>query len=133
MNGIKYKVNARVSVTEVIELFKSSGINRPVDDVKRIQQMLDNSNLTITAWRGMELVGIARSLTDLCYCCYLSDLAVKKEYQKLGIGKTLIELTKEQVGDQTMLLLLSATPAMEYYPKVGFEKVENGFIIKRMK
>ena len=133
MTGIKYKVNARIDVNDVIEVFKSSGIVRPVGDVKRIRQMLDNADLIITAWKGLELVGIARSLTDNCYCCYLSDLAVKKEFQKLGIGKTLIELTKETIGDQTMLLLLSAQPAMEYYPKVGFEKVENGFIIKRTK
>jgi hypothetical protein len=40
-------------------------------------------------------------------------------------------LTKDRVGDQVMLLLLSAPDAMEYYPKVNFERVENGFIIKR--
>jgi GNAT superfamily N-acetyltransferase len=130
---IKYKVNAKLRVEHVIELFKSSGLNRPVDDAKRVQQMLDHANLTISAWRGMELVGIARSLTDFCYCCYLSDLAVKQEHQKLGIGKAMIEITRDYIGEQTILLLLSAPPAMEYYPKAGFEKVENGFIIKRTK
>lgn len=133
MIGIKYKVNAKIEVNDVIELFRSSGIERPVNDAARIQQMLDRANLTVTAWKGLELVGIARSLTDYCYCCYLSDLAVKKEYQKQGIGKTLIEITKETIGEQTMLLLLSAAPAMEYYPKMGFEKVENAFLIKRTK
>ena len=128
---IQFKINAKVSAENVIEVMKSSGIIRPVDDVKRIQAMLDNSNLIISAWNGIELIGIARSLTDYHYCCYLSDLAVKKEYQKAGIGKTLIELTQDTIGEQTMLLLLSAAPAMEYYPKVGFDKVENGFIIKR--
>lgn len=128
---IQFKINTKVSAENVIEVFKSSGIIRPVEDVKRIQAMLDNSNLIITAWNGMELIGIARSVTDYNYCCYLSDLAVKKEHQKSGIGKTLIELTQDTIGDQTMLLLLSAAPAMEYYPKVGFDKVENGFIIKR--
>jgi ribosomal protein S18 acetylase RimI-like enzyme len=130
---IKYKVNARINVNDVIEVFKSSGINRPVDDVERIRQMIDNSNLIVTAWRGLELIGISRSVTDFAYCCYLSDLAVKNEYQKQGIGKAMIEITKEQIGERTMLLLLSAAPAMEYYPKIGFEKVENGFIIKRTK
>ena len=128
---IQFKINSKVSAEKVIEVFKSSDIIRPIDDVKRIQAMLDNSNLIITAWDGIELIGIARSVTDYHYCCYLSDLAVKKEYQKSGIGKTLIELTQNTIGDQTMLLLLSAAPAMEYYPKVGFDKVENGFIIKR--
>jgi predicted N-acetyltransferase YhbS len=128
---IHFRVNEKITAQAVIDIFKSSGINRPVDDVKRIQSMLDNSNLIITAWNGTELIGIARSLTDFNYCCYLSDLAIKKDHQKLGIGKTLIELTQEAIGEQTMLLLLSSSPAMEYYPKIGFEKVENGFIIKR--
>lgn len=128
---IQFRINEKVEAQPVIEVFKSSGINRPVDDVKRIQKMLDSSNLVITAWNGSELIGISRSVTDYSYCCYLSDLAVKKEYQKFGIGKTLIELTQQSIGEQTMLLLLSTTSAMEYYPKVGFEKVENGFVIKR--
>lgn len=128
---IQFKINSKVSAEAVIEVFKNSGISRPVDDKKRIQAMLDNSNLVITAWNGIHLIGIARSVTDFNYCCYLSDLAVIKEHQKSGIGKTLIELTQNTIGDQTMLLLLSADPAMGYYPKVGFEKVENGFIIKR--
>lgn len=128
---IQYKINAKVKADSVIEVFRSSGINRPIDDSTRIQLMIDNSNLIITAWDGIELIGIARSVTDYNYCCYLSDLAVKKEYQKSGIGKTLIELTQNTIGDQTMLLLLSAASVIEYYPKTGFEKVENGFIIKR--
>ncbi len=129
---IQFKINARVKAPEVIEVFKSSGIIRPVDDPARIQLMLDNSNLIITAWDGIELIGIARSITDLNYCCYLSDLAIKKEYQQTGLGKKLIDLTKETIGEQCMLLLLSASPAMEYYPKVGFAKSENAFIINRI-
>jgi len=129
--NIKFKINAKITSIQVVDLFKSSGINRPIDDEKRIQSMIDHANLIVTAWDGIQLVGIARSLTDYCYCCYLSDLAIKKEYQKSGIGKLLIEITQETIGEQTMLLLLSAEPALEYYPKIGFDKVENGFIIKR--
>ncbi len=128
---IQFKINAKVTAEAVVEVFKSSGINRPVDDVMRIKRMLDHSNLIVSAWDGIVLIGIARSLTDFNYCCYLSDLAVKKEYQKSGIGKSLIEITQETIGEQTMLLLLSADAALDYYPKIGFEKVENGFVIKR--
>ena len=128
---IQFKINAPLNTQEGIDVFKSSEINRPIEDIERIKAMLMNSNLIISAWKGLELIGIARSLTDFHYCCYLSDLAVKKEYQKSGIGKSLIELTQQTIGEQTMLLLLSAATAIEYYPKVGFEKVDNGFIIKR--
>ena len=59
------------------------------------------------------------------------DLAVKKEFQKSGIGRELVRITKEQAGEKSMLLLLSVPEAMDYYPKLDFETVNNGFIIKR--
>jgi len=39
----------------------------------------------VTAWHEDKLIGVARSITDFHYACYLSDLAVYKEYQKQGI------------------------------------------------
>lgn len=129
---IAYKLDTIPDTDLIIEIYNSSGINRPTTDKERITKMYSNSNLIVTAWDKNKLVGISRSLTDFCYCCYLSDLAVRKEYQKYGIGKKLIALTKENIGDQVMLLLLSAKTAMDYYPKVGFQKVDNGFIIKRI-
>lgn len=131
MMEIVYKVNEPVSVDEVIRVFQSSGITRPINQKERIQKMLDYANLIVTAWHKGKLVGIGRALTDYCYCCYLSDLAVDKEYQKTGIGKTIIERIKEIIGEETALILLSAPNAMDYYPKVGFDKVENGYIIRR--
>ncbi len=81
---------------------------------------------------GSRLVGIARALTDFSYCCYLSDLAVRKEYQRRGIGRELIDRVKRRIGDQSMLLLLSSPDAMTYYPGIGLEAVNNGWIIKRV-
>lgn len=129
---IAYKFDTIPDTDLIIELYNSSGINRPTNDKERITKMYFNSNLIVTAWYKNKLVGISRSLTDFCYCCYLSDLAVRKEYQKYGIGKKLIALTKENIGNQVMLLVLSAKTAMDYYPKIGFQKVDNGFIIKRI-
>ena len=128
---IIYKDNVIPEVEQIIDVYNSSGINRPTMDKNRIEKMFSNSNLIITAWDKENLVGISRSLTDFCYCCYLSDLAVKKEYQTSGIGKKLIELTRNSIGKQTALILLSSPTAMDYYPKVGFLKIDNGFIIKR--
>jgi len=128
---ITYKSDVMPATEVIVDLYNSAGLNRPTTDYRRISQMYVNSNLIVTAWDEDELVGISRSLTDFSYCCYLSDLAVREGYKRKGIGRRMIEITKEVVGGQTMLLLLAAPSAMEYYPKVGLEKVENGFIIKR--
>ena len=93
--------------------------------------MFENSNLIVTAWHNNILVGVSRSITDWVWACYLSDLAISENYKKEGIGRELIKLTKEKVGKQSMILLLSVPTAMEYYPKVGFEKQESSFIINR--
>lgn len=128
---ITYRTDLIPEIDEIIEVYESSGINRPTEDKDRITKMYKHSNLIVTAWNGQSLVGISRALTDFCYCCYLSDLAVAIDYQKQGIGKRLVELTKEKIGDHTTLILLAAPDAINYYPKIGLAKIENGFIIKR--
>lgn len=130
---ITYKSNERIEPHELAELFKNSGINRPVGDLPRLKKMLDNSNILVTAWDGEKLVGIARGLTDFGYCCYLSDLAVHKDYQEQGIGQDLVNKVLEIIGEESMLLLLSSPNAMDYYPKIGFEKAGNAWIIHRKK
>lgn len=128
---ITYKINAEIEPHQLADLFISSGIRRPSDDLTRMKKMLDNANLLITAWDGDKLVGVARALTDYSFCCYLSDLAVDKEYQRQGIGHELVTEIQKQIGDECMLLLISAPEAMDYYPKIGFEKIDNAFIIHR--
>ncbi|NMM38425.1 MAG: GNAT family N-acetyltransferase [Glaciimonas sp.] len=131
MQAIVYAQNRRITPEQLAAVFTRSGINRPVDDLARMEKMLQHGNLLITAWDGANLVGVARALTDFSFCCYLSDLAVDREYQKNGIGQALIEQVRSAIGNDAMLLLLAAPSAMSYYPKVGFEAVANGWIIPR--
>ena len=72
---------------------------------KRVTAMLYHADLLVTAWDGERLVGVARSVTDFAYCCYLSDLAVDEQYQKQGIGLQLIEHTKQALHPQAKIVL----------------------------
>jgi len=133
VNEIIYKINSQICAEDVSKLFTASGINRPSSDLNRIQRMIDHADITITAWDQEKMIGIARAITDYSYCCYLSDLAVDNAYQNSGIGKKLIQLVQEQIGEEVSLILLSSPVAMEFYPRIGFEKSNNSFIIKRKK
>jgi GNAT superfamily N-acetyltransferase len=128
---ISYQVEREINPAAVADLFQRSGIRRPVDDLDRIGRMIAHANLILCAWDGEKMVGIARALTDFSYCCYLSDLAVDRAYQKQGIGKGLVNRVKEIVGEEVMILLLSAPEAEGYYPHLGFEKAENAWRIPR--
>ena len=130
---ITYKVNKKIEPHQLADVFKASGIRRPLDDLNRMKKMLDNANLLVTAWDGEKLIGVARALSDFSYCCYLSDLAVIKEYQHQDIGHELVTQVQNQIGDECTLILLSAPEVMEYYPRIGFTKVDNAFVVQRKK
>ena len=130
---IKYSFDKRPSVEQIIELYDNAGLPRPTNDKERMQKMFENSNLIVTAWDNDFLVGISRSITDWVWSCYLADLAIHPDYKKAGIGKKLVQLTKDKLGDESMILLLSVPTAMEYYPKIGMTKEDRAFTILRTK
>ena len=90
--------------------------------------MLEHGNLIITARDNGKLVGVSRSLTDFAFCTYLSDLAVDDKYQKQGIGKELVRLTKKE-APQAKLILLAAPKALNYYPKIGMKQWEHCYVL----
>jgi predicted N-acetyltransferase YhbS len=118
---ISYRTGNDLDLDAVLDLYRAStlGQRRPIDDRGRMEQMVRQANLVITAWDADLLVGISRSLSDFSYATYLSDLAVRESHQRQGIGKELIRLTQEASAPATIILL--AAPAAElYYPHIGF-------------
>ena len=128
---IDYRNDADISVGQAIALYRRStlGERRPVDRPDIFEDMLRHANLTISAWDGDKLVGISRTLTDFSYVAYLSDLAVDADYQRQGIGKRLVEETRKRLGNECMVVLLSAPKANEYYPKLGFEHNPRAWVL----
>jgi len=51
---ISYRTGNNLNLDDVIDLYRAStlGLRRPIDDRDRMQQMIRNANLVITAWDG---------------------------------------------------------------------------------
>ena len=128
---IRYQVGNDLDIDKVIELYQAStlGERRPIDDRDRMSQMIHRANLVITAWDADLIVGISRAISDFSYATYLSDLAVRKSYQKQGIGKELIRRTQVESGLDATLILLSAPAAENYYPKIGLTHYPQGWVL----
>jgi predicted N-acetyltransferase YhbS len=127
---IQYQTENDLSVDEFREVLVNStlGERRPIDEPERLAAMLKHGNLIVTARENGKLVGVARSLTDFAFCTYLSDLAVDEDYQKMGIGKELIRLTK-LAAPTAKLILLSAPKAVTYYPKIGMTQWQHCYVL----
>ncbi len=128
---ITYSSSKRISAKAYIELLCTTSLKdrRPLNDIPRIEEMLKNTTLLLTAWDGPLLVGLARCVTDYAYCCYVSDLCVMGSYQRQGIGKKLLMLTKDQLHNGAKIILLAAPQAKDYYPHLGFAKHESAYTL----
>lgn len=130
---VSYRIEPDLIPEEYIDLLKRSTLadRRPVDQPEVIRGMLKNADIIVTARVEEKLVGISRAVSDFSYCVYLSDLAVDEAFQKKGIGKELVRLTHEAAGANTLLVLLAAPKAREYYAKIGMSNHDSCWIIPR--
>lgn len=131
--NIVYKKTNQISAQELSQVFERSGIKRPYQDLDRLQRMIEHADIIISAWVDDQMIGVARAITDYSYCCYLSDLAVDRDYHKQGIGKSMIQLLQHQIGEECSLVLLSAPTATEFYEQIGFNRADKAFLIPRIK
>ena len=128
---IEYREEKERNVEQIAELYYKSTLaeRRPVDSPDIFEGMLKNADLIITAWHGAQLVGIARTLTDFTYVAYLADLAVDAAFQKQGIGKRLIEETRQHLKPKCKVVLIAAPKANAYYPRLGFQHNPRAWVL----
>jgi len=133
MLNISYKIDVTPDIEQLVDLFNSSDYFPIKDkiDLIRIEKMFKNSNIVITAWENRKLIGLSRAISDFSYCCYLSDLCVRDDYKKNGIGKELVLLTKVTAGDECKLILQSSPNAINFYKNIGMENIDSAFIFQR--
>ncbi len=97
MKNITYKNGNALDLDALLELYRDStlGERRPVED------------------RGRMIHHRLRVRNVSC------RFAVRRAYQRGGIGKELIRRTQD-AAPKAMLLLLAAPAAEKYYPHIGF-------------
>lgn len=129
---MEYRYGNQLALTEVIALYRATslGERRPIDDPSIVQSMLEHANLVVSAWDNGLLVGLSRTLTDFLYVGYLADLAVRESHQRRGIGTGLIQKTRERMGPRSMLVLLAAPAATDYYPRLGFSRHDSAWLLR---
>ena len=128
---VNYRADKSITPDQFVDVLRRSGLaeRRPVQDPACIARMLDHADLLITAWQEDLLVGVARSVTDFGYCCYLSDLAVDQVFQRQGVGLELIRLTRDQLEPGCTVILLAAPGAAAYYPRIGFKQHDSAWVL----
>jgi ribosomal protein S18 acetylase RimI-like enzyme len=132
---VRFKIdpNPAPKSEAVLALFERAGILFPNWTVERMDRALKSSSVVVCAWSGNELIGFARAISDFAWCAYLSQLCVAPQFQNRGIGKRLVALVVQQLGQEVSLLVHSAESATGFYQAVGFELYSNVYRMNRKK
>lgn len=133
-NRLTYHSGAECHPRDACEVFRSAKLARPTweREPERLRQMLDlDEHIIVSCWDGPLLVGLAVALCDGCWVCFLRDLAVRKEYSGMGVGKRLVSMMRQEAGRDCSVILLSSPGAVGFYESVGFTPKTNAFLVSR--
>lgn len=135
---VLYASEPALDVAEFRGVLVESGLGkvRPVDDGARLRTMLDNANLVLTTRLDRpdrQLVGVARGMTDFSWVCYISDLAVSRAAQGLGVGKGLMDEARRQLGPSVSISLISMPDAVGFYERIGMTRMTDAFWFGRQR
>lgn len=122
--------DCRPSAEIIAALYRSAPLYRPIDDLERIAQMYDGSNVVLTAWMDDRLSGILRGWTDGAFDGYVCDLAIAPEAQKLNVGRKLLQAAID-MDPKIQWVLRASKIAANYYEHLGWQRIDNGWFWAR--
>ena len=121
----------RVTAQEYIAFLKRTdlGSQYPAERFEeRIGRLVRNASISLTARTDeKKLVGILFGLTDFCYWLYITDLGVDRNYERMGIGRSLMKTAHEIAGGEKdiAVYLIANEKAVPFYEKLGMKKADD--------
>jgi ribosomal protein S18 acetylase RimI-like enzyme len=112
---------------DIATLYRRAPLLRRTDNLERLWEAFERSQLVLSLWDGDRIVGLARVLTDGDQVSYLCDLAVEPDVQGEGVGKRLIDEVLARCAG-TDLILRDSNLSTGFYEHLGFEPVENAWL-----
>jgi ribosomal protein S18 acetylase RimI-like enzyme len=119
----------KINWNELSELYKIAPLSeKPPGDLKVV---FSNSMFKCFVFDGSSLIGVGRALADGKDCSYICDIAIRPEYQGLGLGKEIVQKLV-QLSQGHKKIILYAIPGKEgFYDKLGFKKMNTAMAIFR--
>jgi ribosomal protein S18 acetylase RimI-like enzyme len=118
VNDIRFQEGGPIDLAQLAYLFQEVGFARR-NDPAYLQAAIDGARWVVSAWRGEELVGFARAISDGVSNAYVSTVAVRPDHQRRGIGRALME--RLLAGRATVKFVLHTRPAgAGLYRSFGF-------------
>ena len=119
------KIYHKISKEEFLEVIEAVGFKTYSGE--QVERALKNTMYMVKVCVDGKLAGIGRVVGDYSILCCLSDVCVKPEFQKKGIGLIIIKELRRMIEDgvqegEKMQVELTPTAGNEtFYQKGGFK------------
>ncbi len=119
MTEITYKLDLEnVNWTEIKTKLQADDFDNG-RTLAQLETSFRNSQATVIAYAGNEIVGKARALSDGVCNAYVVDVWTYTPYRGQGIAKAMLERLNEQLAGQHVYLFTDDAKGL--YEKVGFQ------------
>lgn len=112
----------------VSETLKRVGMAFEEPEIHR--KAFEASHTAVFIYRAGELIGFGRAISDGAYQAAVYDLAVIPEFQKMGVGKIIMQKIMERLTGCNVILY-AAPGKEEFYRKLGLRKMKTGMALFR--
>ena len=110
---------------EILRLYASVGWTAYTDHPEILRQGVENSMLTLAAYKNDQLLGIIRTVGDGHTIVFVQDILVYPEHQRKGIGTALLQaiLDRYHYVRQIELAPDNTEKTIAFYKSMGFKEM----------
>ena len=110
---------------DILPLYTSVGWTAYTDAPDALRRGFEKSLLTLAAYEGKTLVGLARAVGDGETIVLMQDLLVFPQYQRRGIGTALMRAMMERFANvrQFQLLTDDTEKTLAFYRSLGLHEL----------
>ncbi len=122
---MEYKIEHLINVDEFIEMVESVGWKTYSQG--QVKKALMNTMYMVKVSYEGEVIGMGRVVGDYSVVCMLTDICVKPNFQRKGIGLKIVNELKKmieekvEIGDKMQIELTPTAGKEEFYKKAGFK------------
>lgn len=124
---VYYKTTSLIPVEQLIDLYASVGWSNYTNRPQQLEQAFHQSLFVMAAYDEDKLVGLIRVVGDGLTIVFIQDLLVYPQYQRQGIGRSLLQQTLERFKNvyQIQLATEQSDKNLAFYRELGFRRQED--------
>jgi GNAT superfamily N-acetyltransferase len=128
--AVTYTGSDEIELTQLARLFDDAGWSSRTVDQERFAALIKGSRFVVSAWDGDALVGFARAISDGVKNAYVTDVVVRADHRRQGIGAELVR--RLLAGRDDIKFVLRADPELRrWYAAFGFVEAPNMLVRDR--